>query len=543
MHDLIGNSHRYRRMQLLLGTAGMALCVGAPAFAQAAEEPAGGLEAARTAAPDESSAAIDSQGAAPQAIIVTAQKRAEALEEVPISIAAVSAQQLTESGVTEVVGLSQTVPALRINYAGTFVLPTIRGVGSVVALPGLVQNIATYVDGYYIPTPSASNLELINVESVNVLKGPQGTLFGANATGGAISVTTLTPQEDPSALIRLSYGSYNNLKAQGYVTGGLADGLAADLAASYEYGDGYITNVVDNDDNVGRFRKYSVRPKLRWEATDDITFTLGYEHSYSDDPITQLLVPRDGATVGRGDPSAIIVFDQRKKIAHDQVGFARRKVDAYTLTSEFDFDFATLTSYTGYRKDRISQGMDYDSTSAAINFSDWNVNDKTFTQEFNLASNDNGGPLSWVVGAFYMKYKDQYDFNVNGSDIFVSQNETTSYAAFADVTYEIIDNLFLTGGVRYTRDKPEVAYDLIGVRQDSGDVTFEDVAFRAVARYELSPGSNIYASFSQGYRSGGLPGSAFDANTPVEPEYIDAFEVGYKTGGYGPLRASIAAFY
>lgn len=475
------------------------------------------------------------------AIVVTAQKRSEALQDVPISISAVSGEALEQRNISAILDLPQTVPSLRINYAGTFVLPTIRGVGSIVALPGLTQNIATYVDGYYIPTPSASNFSLANVESVSVLKGPQGTLFGANATGGAIQIQTREPEYQTSGLVRLGYSSYDNVKAEAYVTTGLTDFIAVDVAANYEYGNGYVTNIANDDDHYAQFRKYSFRTKALIEPTSNLRFTLAYEHSYADDPISQMVVPRDGITQGRFDPGATITFDSPKRVALNNQGFAVRESNSYTLTSELDLGGVSVTSYTGYRTDVMSQGLDYDATSSPMNFSNWVVDDSTFTQEINIASNGSG-PLTWVLGGFYLKYKDAYDFNVNGSDIFRSKNETESYSGFADVTYEAVDNLFLTGGIRYTEDKPCVDYLLEGPGiQDAGCTKFDNVSVRAVGRYQITNNTNIYASYSQGYRSGGLPGSAFSL-VPVEPETIDAFEIGFKTADY-PLRFNIAAFY
>ena len=477
-------------------------------------------------------------------IIVTAQKRAEALEKVPISISAVSNEQLQASGIAQVRELPLAVPAMRVNYAGTFVLPSIRGVGSIVSMPGLVQNVATYVDGFYVPTASASNFELVSVESVNVLKGPQGTLFGANATGGAIQVNTRAPQQELSGLVRVGYGSYNNLKAAAYITGGLTDGIAADLSASYERGDGYITNTFDNNDKVAKFEKWTVRPQLLIEPSDGISVRLAYEHTESDDPGTQMVVAHDRFSLGNPlfYPGTVMVNDDVKRVSLDNPGYARRKFDSVTMKVDIDLGFADLTSYTGYRSDRIAQGLDYEASVVPLNFSHWTVKDKTFTQELNLTSKG-GGRFNWVLGGFYMNFKDDYDYNTNGADVFMSENNADSYAVFAEGTYELVDDLYLTLGGRYTHDKPCVAFNLqaAGVT-DSGCASFNDFSMRSVLRYEVTPNSSIYASYSQGYRSGGLPASTFNAHVPVKPEFIDAYEVGYKLGG-GPLRLNVAGFF
>jgi iron complex outermembrane receptor protein len=490
------------------------------------------------------------QGAAPSAaansgtvgeIVVTAQRRSEAAQKVPISIDTVTGKVLQQQNVTTVVDLPKLVPALRLNYAGTFVLPTIRGVGSIVALPGLTQNIATYVDGYYIPTPSASNFDLVNINNVSVLKGPQGTLFGANATGGAIMITTLEPSATTSGLLRATYGSFNDARGDFYGTTGLAPGVAVNLGASYEHSNGYTTNLVDGNDHVGALTKYTIRPKLLIEPSDKVRFTLGYEHTYADDPTTQLVVPRNGITVGRFVPGTIITDNSPRYVALDNPGYARPWSNAITLTSEFNFNWAKLTSYTGYRKDNIDQALDYDASSAPINFSNWTVRDTTLTQEFDLASHP-GGRLSWVLGAFFMRYTDAYHYFTGGHPIFTSQNITKSYAGFGDATYEVAPKLYLTFGARYSEDLPDVAFNLLVANlAEAGGVKFHNLSVRSVIRYEPTPDSSVYASFSQGYRAGGLPGSAFSL-TPVKPEHIDAIEFGYKIA-QGPVRANLAAFH
>ncbi len=530
------NAHRRVGFLVSSALAGTLLLATAPALAQ--------TEASANAA-----AAVDST----EIILVTAQKRSEALEDVPISIAAVSAEKLQSSGIQMVRDLPMAIPALRVNYAGTFVLPTIRGVGSIVSLPGLVQNIATYVDGFYIPTASASNFELVNVESVNVLKGPQGTLFGANATGGAIMINTKKPQQEFSGLVRAGYGSYNNVKTAAYVTGGLTEGIAASIAGSYERGDGYVTNVFDGNDKVAKFKKWAIRPQLLIEPTDDLSILLAYEHTYTNDPGTQMVVARNGVSVGSPifphNAGSQLVFDSPKRISQDYPGQAIRETDAFTAKIQYDAGFADITSYTGYRTDEIFQALDYDASTvnAGATSRRWTVPDSTFTQELNITSNGDSR-FNWVLGAFYLHFEDDYSFNVsldnvNFFEAFASHNYANSYAAFAEGTYEVIDDLYLTVGGRYTHDKPCVTYINPAVL-GTGCVTFKDFATRAVARYELTPSSNIYFSFSQGYRSGGMPASAFTADpaNAVKPEHIDAYEVGFKTASRG-LRLNVAAFF
>lgn len=510
------------------------LCLAKPAFAQDAD------------APPASSAA---QAATVEAtdIVVTAQKRSERLQDVPISISAVSSDTLVKQNITQVAQISMSVPAVRIDFSGNTVQPTIRGVGSAIAGPGTNSNIPTYIDGYYIPNPVATDLNLINIQSLSVLKGPQGTLFGRNATGGAIQVTTRTPQHDPTVLARFGYASFDHFTGGFYGSTGLTDTLAVDLAASYERGDGFKRNIVTGDNDVGRFHKWSVRTKALWEPTDGVSFTLAYAHSYSDDPSPNMVNAREGMSAAALIPG-IVVASGRRDMSNTRPNFDKLKTDSITLTSVFDLGFADLTSYTGYRKEHDYQGFDYDASPAEIQAAIWTIPEKTFTQEVNLTSKP-GGRFSWVLGAFYLYNSSEYHYNLaaGGADyfrLFDSRNKTNSYAIFADGTYEVADKLFLTVGGRYSIDKPQVAFSLYAVNPplvDAGKDKFTNFSPRAVIRYEITPRSSVYASYTKGYKSGMLPASSF-STVAVDPEKIDAFELGYKTAS-GPLRLNLAGFY
>jgi iron complex outermembrane receptor protein len=512
----------------------IALCMSSPAFAQAVAS-----DAPAAAEPAPAAAADTAE------IVVTAQKRSERLQDVPISIAAVSGAVLERQSITQVAQISQSVPAIRIDFSGNTVQPTIRGVGSAIAGPGTNSNIPTYIDGYYIPNPVATDLNLINISSLNVLKGPQGTLFGRNATGGAIQITTRTPQQDPTLLARVSYASFDHFTSGFYGSTGLTENLAVDLAASYERGDGFKRNIVTGDDDVGRFHRWSVRAKALWEPTDGVSFTLAYGHSYSNDPTPNMVNARDGLSAGSVIPGTIIASG-RRDVSNTRPNFDHLKTDSLTLTSVFDLDFADLTSYTGYRKEHDYQGFDYDASPAEIQAAIWTIPEKTFTQEVNLTSKP-GGRFSWVVGAFYLYNTSQYHYNLaaGGADyfrLFDSKNKTNSYAIFADGTYEVVDSLFLTVGGRYSIDKPHVAFNLQGgAVVGSGGDKFTNFSPRAVIRYELDPRSSVYASYTKGYKSGILPASSF-STVSVNPEKIDAFELGYKVAR-GPLRFNLAGFY
>ena len=529
-----------------MALASSSLAALTPAAA-AAEDVAGSRAASVQEAVQVNRTTADTSGE----IVVTAQKRSERLQDVPISISAVTGTALQEKSLTQVSQLSQSVPALRIDYAGNTIQPTIRGVGSQVAGPGFYSNIPFYVDGYYIPSPTSSDLDLVNIASVNVLKGPQGTLFGYNATGGAIQIATLDPTQRLTALARASFASYNKASAAAYVAGGLAPGLSMLVAGSYDHGTGFITNIVTGDKHVGRFTHWSGRAKLKWDPNSDVHFTLAYGHTDVNDPYANNTNARDGQTIGVIIPGNIIAT-QRGQISNNAPNFVRLKTNSYTLTSRFNLGFADLTSYTGFRTDKVSQGLEYDDTPANIFAAQWTIPDKTFTQEVNLTSKGSGR-FNWVLGAFYMHTQNVYNYFISNPSspdgtgapfipLFTSKNTNRSYALFADGTYEVVDKLFLTVGGRYSWDNPHLSFNLFPASlTGDGGVKFRNFSPRAVIRYMITPHSNVYGSFTKGYKAGTLPGSSFSL-VPVKPETIDAFEVGYKIANH-LVRFNVAGYY
>lgn len=176
-------------------------------------------------------AADDGSG---QEIIVTAQRRPERLEDVPISITSISAQHLEEAGVKGLFDLSTVTPGVRVDHYGAYAQPTIRGIGTQDVLgPGANANVAIYVDGFYMPSQTGNIFDFANVQRVDVLKGPQGTLFGQNATGGAILVTTLEPSHATTFTVNAGYGSFDEIRADFYGSTGITENLAADLSVYY----------------------------------------------------------------------------------------------------------------------------------------------------------------------------------------------------------------------------------------------------------------------------------------------------------------------
>lgn len=487
-------------------------------------------------------------------IIVTAQRRSELQRDVPISITSINAGQLTQSGVQDLTGITKLTPGLRLDYAtGGFVQPTIRGIGTSFATPGSGANVGIYVDGFYSPNPTAGNLQLLNVQSIQVLKGPQGTLFGRNTTGGAILVTSAEPSTEAHSVAEASYGSYDAIRLQGYATGGLSDRIAVDAEGLYRRGDGFIRNLLTGRKD-GRYENWAVKIGFKAELGDDVSVLLRYLHSEDDDgtPVAQgnFTDPSGRVlTVGAVIPG-VLVAPRRGEVANDARTSLRNNSDAVQLTVKADLGFADLTSYSQYRKDASHQVLDLDRSSAAVFVLDLPIRDRTVTQEFILNSKE-VGRLRWTAGLFYFDYVDTYPntrASIGGAPFvqFASSSATTrSVAAFADATYEVTAGLFLTAGLRYSHDQVINAYfrNFPAAPTPVPAIKADRVTPRVVLRYKPDDRSSVYASFTRGYKPAILNvGGGQLADIYVAPERISAWEAGYKFGSRG-FSFETSAFY
>lgn len=507
------------------------------------------------------------EAAAPESneIIVTAQRRAERLENVPVAIVALSGDTLARSGISRMTDLGQVATSVQINRGGSFTQPAIRGITTLTLGYGFENNTAVYVDGFYQPDMVTINGDLANLASVQVLKGPQGTLYGRNATAGAIVIETLAPSSDTIGKAQVSYGRFNDIRAQAYVSVPLAPDLAVSVAGYYRTSDGYIRDIGNDpvskkdDFDAAPLQSESFRAKLLYTPGDMIKITLGFNHGFVEDSRgTTYTINRYAANVPASPPRASKRDTASSSIPAD--GTAR--ADEFTGKIALDTGIGTLTSYTGYAKRLSHSTFDFDGSKPVITQSINNsIRERTFQQTLDYAINaiDN---LDLVVGAFY--YNDKLDYGKGGAMAYagsitpagLQQTQfvflsSKAYAFYGDATYNISDRLFLTGGVRYSHEKRRINY--FAVRGVAASVappadksaTFSSATPRAVLRYELAPRTNVYASYSKGFRSGVFNPTIVASPTlviPIKPEKLTAYEVGFKTAS-STFRFDAAAYY
>ena len=523
-------------------------------------------------------------------VLVTAQRRSELSRDVPISITSISAERLEQSGVETLGDIATLTPGLRFDASGSFFQPTIRGVGTAVTTSGGGPNVGIYVDGFFSSNSEVSDFQLMKVQNIQVLKGPQGTLFGRNTTGGAILVTTADPSTDPGAEIKVSYGSFDAKKAQAYGTFGLTEKIAVDVEGIYSRGDGFTKNVITRNDDEGAYENWSVRTGIKAELSDSVSVLLRYMHSDTDDPsslLTNAYVDETGgagflkkvpaSVYGTNDSTgrALIYFflppggfaTDPDEMATPFHNVFTNQSDSVQGTVKADLGFANLTSYTQYREDKALNLQDLDASAGSFFDLRLGIDDETISQEI-LLNSKSGSRLQWTGGVNYFQNLDTWNVDASfGAAPFLafggSSTKTQSYAGFFDMTYELTPEWFLTAGARYSHDIvtdaffrtnfAQVSYEganglpvsVAGIPPQTpipvSDLKNDRVTPRLVLRYKPTQESSVYTSYTRGYKAGILNvGGA--SQVPVKPETIDAFEVGYKYEDR-LFSADLASFY
>ncbi|ATE65819.1 TonB-dependent receptor [Rhizorhabdus dicambivorans] len=532
------------RRRIALSLAGVALVLPAAGRAQA------------TAADD------NSEGL--QEIVVTAQKRSQNLQEVPVAVSAVDSGTLASANITSANDLGRIVPSLTIFATSGSVQPFLRGIGNPGSLVGNEASNAVYIDGVYLVRVPSTLLQLNSIARVEVLKGPQGTLFGRNASGGLIHIITRDPSETPTAEGSIGYGNYNMIRVSAYASAGIAEGLAFDVTGLLiDQGDGWGKNVVTGRD-WGRENTKAVRGKLRWKSeTTTVTLTGDYNRSDNDFIAQSQYLP--GIQRGYDLPP----FGLQPKlpfydIEANDTPVSRSRNWGVSARIEHDLSFATLTSITAYRRDKSYIVFDSDFGRSNLLRADLYGRVRQVSQELQLASRA-GSSFDWLLGAFYLNSRSAYvpsrftglaiDFAAGGlpavSDTY-GRSSTKSAAAYGQATVHLTDKLDLTVGARYTQDKLSgagrgdfylVGSPVIPAPTITGRDTFKKFTYKGSLDYKISDDVMVYASQSRGYKAGLFNTLPF-LPTAAKPEILDASEVGFKSELFDRrLRLNGAGFH
>lgn len=485
-------------------------------------------------------------------IIVTATRRDAKLQQVPVAVTALGGDALQSADVSTVRTLTQLVPGfVGSRNMGVF-QPVVRGVGSTGISIGDEPNIATYIDGVYQPESAANWIDLVEVERVEVLRGPQGTTFGRNATGGLINVITPDPSFDfrgkaslRAGRMRRNAGDYD---ARLYVTGPISEKAAIDLSALFRKNDGYIDDLVRGG-TLGDQRVINLRSKALFQAADNFKIVLTGEF-FDQQSTTNSPQPVDGNTAGRRFPGVILPTGPWQA-SLTEIPLLNLKRWTFALHTKLELDGVTLETTSGFLNLRWNQTTDSDASNLRLGNFPAIFRSESGSQEIKLSSSD-PGPFQWLVGGYF------YQFGGNAFlQPWTAANPTLplagptlepdlagrSFAGFADVTYEATPGLFVNLGARYTTEKREFSQTLNGsLVVNDVDRTFNKFNYKVGLRYEINNSTNVYASWSTAFKSG-VYNMAGTRNVPVEPEEIKAAEFGIKSDPLDWLRVNLATYY
>jgi iron complex outermembrane receptor protein len=531
-----------------LSVASGALIAATPALAQnAPTAPADDTEVAGQGIPE---------------IIVTAQRREENLQKAAIAVSAVAGDTLVRNSISQATDLTRLVPSLQIAPASSLTQIYLRGVGTFGSNAFAEQGVAFNLDGVYLSRPAAPAGLFYDLERIEVLKGPQGTLYGRNATGGALNVITAKPKlGELGGNLNAEYGNYNAIKASGAVNVPIGEHVAFRLAGQYAKHDGYYSDGYDDEDTQ------AVRGQLRGDTGTglDATLSIDYAHVGGKGSGGTIMPLLDGKSrLGPSDPRVIAEYLSRSPTAPVPQFIARG--DGYqdnrffgaAVTINADLDFAKLTVIPAYRK------TDLDFVSYASSFLiDVTENSEQMSLETRLSNKS--GPLNWVVGGYYFSehiLADQFFNQASNGTRIKSRLGTDSYAFFGQGTWSLTDTFRLTGGVRYTNESKMQAteahtlpfvgfvpavFPLVPIILDipsfpKTDVTFSKVTWKGGVEFDIGPRSLLYASVSTGFKSGAL--FAAEGVNYSRPETLRAYTIGSKNRFFdNKLQFNVEAFY
>ena len=515
-------------------------------------------------------------------IVVTAEKRSESLQDLSQAVTALTAKDLDNKYISSFVDLSAIAPGVTVaKNEGFKTIISIRGVGNEANQNATANpSVSYHMDGIYIASPYALQTDFIDIERIEILRGPQGTLFGQNSTGGAINVISTKPDfERFAGKADISLGTDNLRKVRATVNVPISEDLAMRTSFSRVKQDGYTENVyngpsvsdpsktfigqdMDNIDNL------SVRTDWLWNASDTVNIRF----------LAQLFTGEsNGAGIkGIDDPTP-----GARKLSQDTDSSYDLDSQVFGLIAEWDAGFAVIKSLTSYQKDDITVVRDNDRhsflTNPEIQISAFNpeINiQTTYTQELNVISNEPlFGKLDWIVGVFYLDsdieitireeldvgrdgvldgYATTFPEVFGGDRGFISDSnpQRESLSIYGQTTYPISDALRLITGLRYTKDEVEsTVSNFFSPFPSFINPKTEDLTGRIALEWDVSEDTMTYASYTRGLKPGGsnLTFSEGDdalVRESFEDETIDAYEIGYKTDLMNSrVRTNVAAFY
>ena len=538
------------------------------------------------------------QGGVLEEVVVTAQYREQNIQDVPISVTALSSEMIEAAAIFDPTTLASNVPGMAYaEFAPGQALISLRGITSIDDGAGLDNSVTLFLDGVYIGRQAGINFDMFDLERVEVLKGPQGTLFGRNSAAGAISVVTSKPENEFGGKAALTVGNEGILRGQALLNFGLSDSLSGKIVVNHREHDGYVRNTLLNIDLMDEDYT-SGRGQLLWE-TDNSEWLLSLD-TMEDDRVGMGRAPIANGNFPYIELATSLGAGVPGTTATPLEGFSKRESKGGSLQGDVTFDSGTFTTITGLRNVKSDWEMPSIGAPAGgmtgggvfgVDVIDKIEEDiDTFSQEFRWTS-ETGETFDYVAGLYFLTEDtdrpEQFQLAINtaaggqsviGNEYTRTRNETTSYAAYAQANWYINEAFTLTFGGRYTKDERDYIATAVNcgqpeaVRAAAGfpnfpncqgvggslqiiAETFEvpasnswsDFSPMASLQYQQNDDLMYYGTISTGYKSGGFAGSqgvAAAADNPVEPEGVINYEIGFK-GEFADnsLRLNASAFY
>lgn len=559
----------------LLGTVAAAAFFTTPAFAQSAQQTT--QEAQQQPAAPEATVAPNPEGTDNEEIIVTSRRIEERLQRVPASVSAFNERALDRIQATDTTGLEGAVPNLNIvqgrgssNATNVY----IRGIGQPDALQTFDPAVGVYVDDVYLSRIRGNQLDLLDVERLEVLRGPQGTLYGKNTIGGAIKFVSRKPGEDLRANGSLAIGSYDQLEAKASVSGPITKGVAAGISFLRSTRDGFVKDEVLNR-RYNDKDSFGVRGAVALTPSDRLRVDLTADYSKDDAklnvgrPVNDL-VSAFGFVETAPNKEGTSRYNWKGRTTPGLPNSTKLKHYGFAGTVSYDLtDALTLKSITAYRNLKTDDYIDIDATQWQVGDVFVGVKQHQTSQEFQLTYT--GDRLNFVGGLYYLNekikshqeaYADDY---LRVSDLFAytftrfidDKLNTNSYAAYANASFQVTPTVRVSGGLRYTKETKD--YDRLTTVDTNFPIplpAFQPFPFNpprgkwndwspmASVDWQVAPSTMLYARVAKGFKSGGFNGRANElaSATEYEPETVWSYEAGFKSSFGGKVRLNGAIF-
>ncbi|MEM1402007.1 MAG: TonB-dependent receptor [Pseudomonadota bacterium] len=513
-------------------------------------------------------------------VTVTARRRSESLQDVPIAVSALSGDDLTLRGALDITEIAQSVPSVTLEPSratNTTLTAFIRGVGQQDPLAGFEQGVALYLDDVYLARPQGALLDIYDVERIEVLRGPQGTLYGRNAVGGALKYVTRRLSDDLNVRLRANYGQYNQVDLVGTVSGAVADGfrLGATVATFQRdgFGDNLFTGGEQYDKDITGYRL-----SAEWEPTEHVLIRAAYDETDDQSSAVAGWRPFPGAVSGIPSPSDVFDTNAGASTLPSTAGInGNNQVESEGWMVSVDWDLndqITLRSITAGREDLTESVIDFDSLPSDDFDAPVIYDNEQFSQELQLLYNADRWNL--VLGYYYLDSEAANDFDVvlgqiipGGLTAYTGGTvETEAWSVFADLTYELTDRLSLSVGGRYTEDERSAdifrasylgvgspffgvdgAFELAVSSDYEADRVFYDFSPRVNVSYALNDDVMVYGGYSEGWKAGSFDPRGANFLTPAveegyDDEQLNSWELGMKTTYLGGRAVTnVALFY